>query len=128
MVRKMLNKTEEFFEPFQEMFSKLKVTRVGDECICPIENAAEFIDGMSEKNIKIPCFSWWCYVSEGHKPCGMGGPRNVHGEGWYSEICADDAIFEFENNEEMKKFLLQEWSKSPNYRGCFTPAFLINSD
>ncbi|WP_410497044.1 hypothetical protein QTL86_09245 [Cellulosilyticum sp. ST5] len=94
------------------------------ECICPMEKAILFINAISEINIEITDLSWWCFVSEGHKPCGMGGPANRYGDGWFSEIEMGNTIG-FSSNEEIKDFLINEWQRSKEYRSCFVPAFCL---
>lgn len=42
-----------------------------------MEKAILFINAISEINIEITDLSWWCFVSEGHKPCGMGDQQIV---------------------------------------------------
>lgn len=94
------------------------------DCICPMENAVEFIDTMTKAGIRITDLTWWCHVTNGHEPCGMGGPQNKFGTGWYSEICMDDTIA-FSSNDEVKDFLTNTWLKSDSYQPCFTPAFRL---
>lgn len=106
----------------------LQVQPVGSgyiDCICPIQNVAAFIDSISRLNIRITEFTWWCFVSNDHKPCGMGGPKNEYGTGWYSEICMGKT-YDFPSNEALKQYLICEWPKSTDYKPCYTPAFWLD--
>lgn len=96
-------------ERIDEVIDKLCARPVGNgyiDCICPLKNVNVFINAMSELNVKITGFTWWCFVNEGHEPCGMGGPQNRYGTGWYSEIPPMGAVYEFPNNEDVKNYLL----------------------
>lgn len=107
------------------IFEKLKIQPVGKgfvDLICPIENADLFITEMDKMGIQIKGFSWWCYVTGNHKPCGMGGPKNEFGEGWFSETMDD--IY-FDSNEKYRDFFLNKWKKSIEYKPCYQPGFWI---
>ncbi|MHB1130932.1 MAG: hypothetical protein ACYC4L_00905 [Chloroflexota bacterium] len=73
------------------------------DCICPKANIAGFIDAMNKLGIRITEFTWWCFVDEGHKSCGYGGPSNRFGPGWYSEI-GMATTYEVSSNEEARKY------------------------
>lgn len=110
------------------IFEKLKIQPVGNgliDLICPIENADLFITEMDKSGIIIKGFTWWCHVTGDHKPCGMGGPKNKFGEGWFSEVLPMGEVITFENNEEYRNFFLYEWKKSSNYKPCFCPGFWL---
>ena len=110
------------------IFEKLKVQPVGDgliDLICPMENADLFITEMDKLGIRIKGFKWWCHVTGDHEPCGMGGPKNKFGEGWFSEVLPMDELISFENNEEYRKFFLYEWKQSGNYKPCVCPGFWL---
>ena len=94
------------------------------DLICPKENIEKFIDEIDRLNIRIIGITWWCHVTEGHEPCGMGGPKNKFGSGWYSEVPLDDLI-RFESNEHLRKYLLEEYPVSEAYKECFVPAFWL---
>ena len=47
--------------------------------------------------------------------------------GWYSEIQMNH-IIEFDNNEEIRKFLLTEYPESSEYKPCYCPGFWLNID
>ncbi len=111
-----------------KIIEKLKIQPIGNgyiDCICPMENAITFIDSMTRLNINITEFTWWCFVDDKHEPCGMGGPKNKYGNGWYSEVCMDK-IFQFSSNDEIKRYLLYEWNNSDIYKSCFVPAFWLD--
>lgn len=107
------------------IFERLKIQTVGSgltDLICPIENADLFITEMDKMDIQIKGFSWWCYVIDNHRPCGMGGPKNEFGEGWFSETM--ESIY-FNSNEDYHNFFLHEWRKSDEYKPCYQPGFWI---
>lgn len=88
-----------------ENMKKLSVQPVGNgyiDCICPFANVEPFINTMNKLNIKITGFTWWCLVINGHEPCGMGGPRNIYGSGWYSEIPPMGEVHEFPNKRQLR--------------------------
>lgn len=64
-------------------------------------------------------------MTEGHKPCGMGGPKDKYGNGWYSEI-EMGKVNTFSSNETLKRYLCEEWKNSQEYRPCFVPAFWLS--
>ena len=83
------------------IMEELHIQCVGNgyvDMICPTQNIGEFIDYMEELGITIKGFTWWCHVRDGHQPCGLGGPRNQYGDGWFSEIPMNKVIC-FESNE-----------------------------
>lgn len=93
------------------------------DLICPRENIEKFIDEMDRLNIRITGFTWWCRVTEGHVPCGMGGPKSRFGPWWYSEIPAD--LLRFDSNDRLRKYLSEEYPASKEYRPCYVPAFWL---
>lgn len=105
----------------------LHIQSVGNgfvDMICPKENIEKFIDEMDRLHIKIIGFTWWCYVAEGHTPCGMGGPKNRFGPGWHSEISMGDLI-RVNSNKQLRKYLLEVYPSSKEYKPCYTPAFWL---
>lgn len=106
---------------------KYHVQPVGNgyiDCICPINNVAEFLNAMSKAGIAVSEFTWWCFAANGHEPCGMGGPSNYYGDGWYSEI-EMGRTYEFPSNDKMMDYILNVWPKEQEYRPCFVPAFWL---
>lgn len=95
------------------------------DCICPKKSINRFIDEMDKIGISITEFTWWCFVDEGHEPCGMGGPINKYGSGWFSEIGMESTC-KFSNNKELKKYLLYIYPQSNEYKECYTPAFWLD--
>ena len=95
------------------------------DLICPTESVSEFIDKMNDLNIRITGFTWWCHATSNHKACGMGGPKCTSTDGYYSEIQMGH-IIEFDNNEEVRNFLLNEYPKSKEYKPCHCPGFWLD--
>lgn len=116
-------------EKLEEIIKRLRMVRVGTgffEMICPKNSITEFIDEMDRLHIDITGFSWWCHVTEDHEPCGMGGPRNIYGDGWYSEI----EMFAFTslgNNEAYRRYFTIEYPNSKEYKPCRVPAFSLET-
>ena len=111
----------------QRIIDELHIQAIGNgyiDLICPKENAGKFIDEMDKLHIKIIGITWWCHVTEGHEPCGTGGPKNKFGPGWYSEIPLTDLI-RFESNKELRQYLLKEYPASKEYKECHMPAFWL---
>lgn len=52
-------------------------------------------------------------------------PKEKFGNGYYSEIYMESVI-KFNSNEEFRKFLLEEYPNSDEYKPCYTPAFWID--
>ena len=96
-----------------------------DNLICPKENIEKFIKGISALNIRIPYNAWWCKVTEGHEPCGGGGPVDKENNCWYSESWEGEDIGVFKSNEELLNYLINDWEKDKNYKECYVPAFWL---
>jgi hypothetical protein len=115
-------------DTIDSVIMKLHIQPVGNgyiDMICPIENIGEFIDSMEQLGVKIKGFTWWCHVCGCHQPCGLGGPKNKYGDGWFSEIPMGEIIC-FESNEKLKQFLLEDYPKSKEFRKCYMPAFWLD--
>lgn len=113
-----------------KILNEFKIQKLGSgyiDLICPTENISKFIDKMNDLNIKITGFTWWCHATSTHKACGMGGSKCKYTDGWYSEIQMNH-IIEFDNNEEIRKFLLTEYPESREYKPCYRPGFWLNID
>lgn len=109
-----------------KIIEECRITAAGNgytDLICPKENIKQFVIAVTGLDIKIIGFTLWCYVTENHKPCGMGGPKNKFGNGYYSEMQTD--IIELKNNKEVFDFLLYEWEKQENYKECLVPGFWL---
>ena len=109
---------------------ELKIQPVGDgfiDMICPIESINAFIDLCDLIGLRIVGFTWWCHVTDGHEPCGMGGPRSEYGDGWFSEIPMEK-IVEMKDNEAYRSFFSTEWPSDPEYRECYRPGFWLQNE
>lgn len=112
-----------------EIIKRLHLQCVGSgyfEMICPANFILEFIDEMDKLNIDITGFSWWCHVTDGHEPCGMGGPCDIYGDGWYSEI----EMFAFTSlgsNAAYRRYFTIEYPNSKEYKPCRVPAFSLEA-
>ena len=113
----------------EDIIKRLRMVRVGTgffEMICPKNSIVEFIDEMNRLHIDITGFTWWCHVTEGHEPCGMGGPRDRYGDGWYSEI----EMFAFttlDSNDAYRRYFTMEYPNSKDYKPCRVPAFSLET-
>ena len=108
----------------ETIIERLHMTRVGTgyfELICPKKAIVEFIDEMERLQIDITGFTWWCHVTEEHEPCGMGGPRDKFGDGWYSEIKMF-AFTSFDCNQAYRQFFTTAYL---NCKPCLLPAFSL---
>lgn len=113
----------------ESIIKRLCLISVGSgyfELICPYDSIAEFIDEMDKLEIKITGFTWWCHVTEGHTPCGMGGPVNKYGKGWYSEI-EMFAFISLGSNEAYRRYFAEEYPGSKDYKPCRVPAFSLEN-
>jgi hypothetical protein len=110
-----------------EIFNKYQIQTVGNgyiDCICPKNNIERFISAIDELHVKIDGFTWWCFSANGHQACGMGGPKNKFGEGFYSEV--DSGLIELKNNRGYKHYLLNEFPYSSEYKECLVPGFWLS--
>lgn len=111
----------------KKILQRLKIQQVGNgmiDLICSPDHIKDFIVECEKNNIIIKGFTWWCHVTKGHQPCGMGGPESIYFDGWFSEIQMED-IITFETNVEYLDFLLAEWVNSPEYKKCYWPGFWL---
>ena len=121
---KPLYKHQKELEGFIKRLHMIRVGKDFLELICPENSIVEFIDEMDKLDIKITGFSWWCHVTEGHEPCGMGGPRDEYGNGWYSEIKMGDFI-ELDSNYAYRYYFMTEYPAIKDYKPCRVPAFSL---
>lgn len=124
-------------ELFSKSLDNLKIQPVGDgfiDLICPPEHIEAFIDLCNEHRMIIKGFTWWCHVTEGHKACGMGGPKSEYYDGWFSEMpmneiikLSDNVSWEsyVANNENYRNYFVNEWPKEENYSDCHWPGFWL---
>ena len=119
----------EYQAELESIIERLHMIRVGKgffELICPQNSIAEFIDEMDKLHIDITGFSWWCHVTEGHQPCGRGGPRDEYEDGWYSEIQMGTFV-EMDSNYAYRRFFTVEYPTSNEYMPCRVPAFSLET-
>lgn len=114
-------------EKLDKLIKECGITPVGNgyiDLICPKKYIEKFINGLSKLEIKIIGFTWWCDVTKGHNPCGMGGPKNKYGNNWYSEIQMEK-IITFKNNKDFLNYLIVKWKNSSDYKECYVPGFWL---
>ena len=80
---------------------------------------------MDALGVQILGFQWWCLVTDGHEPCGYGGPLNQYGEGWYSEVAPTEALLEFPDNQAVRDYLMHSYPNSSEYKPCHHPGFWL---
>ncbi len=110
-----------------EKLNMLKIQPVGNgliDLICPLENIDDFIDACNSERIEIKGFTWWCHVTDGHIPCGMGGPKSRYFDGWFSEIRMGD-VHKLKDNETYRGYFRNIWPCEDNYHECWWPAFWL---
>lgn len=111
----------------EQSLETLKLQPVGNgmiDIICSFDNVDAFIDLCNAHEVSIKGFTWWCHVVDGHEPCGMGGPKSIYYDGWFSEVLIDDMI-RFSDNESYRKYLKNIWPAEESYRNCYWPAFWL---
>ncbi|RKM55803.1 hypothetical protein D6853_09665 [Butyrivibrio sp. X503] len=111
----------------EEYLEVLRVQPVGNgwiDMICAPDDIEAFIDFCNVIGKTIKGFTWWCHVTEGHTPCGMGGPKSKYYEGWFSEIQMDDLI-RFKDNESYRDYFRYEWPAETHYKECYWPGFWL---
>ena len=113
--------------PDTRIWEERKIQPVGNgltDMICAPEDIDAFIDLCSAFGLSIRGFTWWCHVTQGHEPCGMGGPRSKYYDGWFSEIPMD-TIVRLAGNEAYRAYFKHTWPADPAYRACFWPGFWL---
>ncbi len=111
----------------EQLIRDCRITRIGKgyiDLICPTDMIEPFLRGCTALGLSVTGFTWWCHANESHPPCGMGGPRDCCGDGWYSEI-AMEALHTEPDNDRYLRYLCNEWPHSPAYRACFVPGFCL---
>ena len=106
---------------------ELKIQPVGEgmiDMICSPEHIDEFVNLCNAVGAEIKGFVWWGHVTEGHKPCGMGGPASIYYDGWFSEIPMDD-IVRLQDNALYSTFFSSIWPHEDNYHDCWWPGFWL---
>ena len=113
--------------PDKKSLEALQIQPVGEgliDLICPPEHINAFIDFCEADGVPIRGFTWWCHVTEGHAPCGMGGPRSRYYDGWFSEIPMED-IIRLPDNGAYRDFFRNTWPKDKSWRDCWWPGFWL---
>lgn len=109
------------------LIEALKIQPVGTgwiDMICSPDTIDAFIDLCNSNNLSIKGFTWWCYVTDGREPCGMGGPMSVYYDGWFSEIAVCE-ITSLSDNDSYRRFFKEIWPKSEDYEACHWPGFWL---
>jgi hypothetical protein len=110
-----------------ELLAALSIQPVGNgliDLICPPDRVDLFIDFCNAAGRIVRGFTWWCHVTEGHEPCGMGGPAAKYFDGWFSEIPADGLI-RFLDNESYRDYFKNVWPADKRYQACRWPGFWL---
>ncbi|MBR4080879.1 MAG: hypothetical protein IKK21_03730 [Clostridia bacterium] len=113
----------------EKIIERLHMIRIGrgfSELICPKDSIVEFIDEIDKLRIQITGFEWWCHVTESHEPCGLGGPHDGYGNGWYSELPIN-TFTTLKSNDDYRRFFAMEYPNSKDYKPCLVPAFDIET-
>jgi hypothetical protein len=136
----------------EDLLEKNQAQPVGHgyiDIITDIKYLERLISELTQIGIVIDGVTWWCHCSEKNKylyecPHGMGGPRSVYFEGWYSEMGIDYESFDipqsnFEQLENRKVLLseikainettkryIEQFTKDERFSKCFTPAIWLH--
>ena len=114
----------------EKSLEELKIQPAGKgliDLICPPDRIDAFLDLCNACGAVVRGFTWWCHVTEGHRPCGMGGPRSRYDEGWFSEIPMD-GIIALEDNESYREYFKNVWPAEKGYRSCYWPGFWLEGE
>lgn len=109
------------------LIEKYKVQPVGSgyiDCIVALENVFYLIDDLSVLRIRVSGLTWWCHFIDKDAGCphGMGGPKSVYYEGWFSEM--DLPLIEFETNEQATAYITAP--DDPTVLKCFVPGLWLD--
>ncbi|MCL2568037.1 MAG: hypothetical protein FWE12_01190 [Oscillospiraceae bacterium] len=109
------------------LMEQYKVQPVGCgyiDCIVSFANVFNFINGLSNINIKVYGLTWWCHCKDQNSGCphGTGGPASKYYSGWFSEMWW--SMTEFENNEQVAAYL--KTLDDPSILNCFVPALWLD--
>ena len=113
--------------PDKKSLEELKIQPAGEgmiDLICPPEQIDAFVDLCEAEGIPICGFTWWCHVTEGHTPCGMGGPKSRYYDGWFSEIPMEE-IIRLPDNGAYRDFFRTAWPKDKGFHDCWWPGFWL---
>ncbi len=100
------------------------------DCIILKENVPGFIKSLTELGVKVTDITWWCHcMIAGNKaagcPHGGGGPKSKYFYGWFSEMYQIPNI-KISDNNEITKYVFNEWPKTKEYLPCLIPAFWLD--
>lgn len=112
-----------------ELLIKYKVQPVGNgyyDLIVSKDNVKALIDELTALDVKVNEITWWCHCVESNKECphGMGGSESKYYEGMFSEM--NLPTFEFENNDDVIDFILNQSKEEDFYLDCLVPALWLN--
>ena len=110
-----------------ELITKYQVQPVGRgyiDCIVSYANVYNFIDELTNLGIRVYGLTWWCHTQSKNTDCphGMGGPKSIYYDGWFSEM--NFPLIIFDDNESALKYL-----QNPNdddILQCFVPALWLD--
>ncbi|AZN39914.1 hypothetical protein [Paenibacillus albus] len=141
-----------FQENIENTLEKHQAQPVGSGYIDIISDpmlVESLITELTTIGIAIYGVSWWCFCSDENRerhgcPHGMGGPKSVYREGWYSEMGLEYESFDiplnvydkFELssvtvedvstlNDSIRNYI-QEFSHDKRYDKCFNPALWLH--
>ncbi len=115
-----------------DILIKYKAQPVGNgyiDCIVKKEYVKGLINELSNANIKITGVSWWCHHTyENDKKYnyqyGMGGPKSIYFEGWFSEV---PYIFgsNFIDNTGVLNYIFIKVKGNKFYSDCLCPGLWL---
>ncbi|MBQ9534710.1 MAG: hypothetical protein IJU78_02540 [Clostridia bacterium] len=114
-------------QALKSALENMKIQPVGNgliDLICHPDCIDAFIDCCNEKGAEIKGFTWWCHVTDGHEPCGMGGPISEYYGGWFSEIFMRD-IIKLTDNESYRDYFTNIWPADKEFHACYWPGFWL---
>ena len=117
-----------------ELLLKYKVEPVGQgyiDCIILNDDIPGFVDEITALGIKIIGLTVWCHYTDEHEelyncPHGLGGPKSIYHDGWFSEMCCDDSFLEIEYNEQVVDVLFNGLPMKSWYSPCMMPALWLD--
>lgn len=87
------HQTEKQIE-LENLLEKYKVQPVGDgftDLILTMDLLESFILDLTTHGFIVQTIAWWCHCTDGNQqnfgcPHGMGGPKSLYYDGWFSEM------------------------------------------
>jgi len=122
-------------EDLDDLLEKSKAQPVGwgyIDCIIKPDNVTEFVNKLTEMDIRISALTWWCDCTDkkmNHDGCphGMGGPDSRFYDGWFSEMPWDYVrCDDFEDNTEVLNYIFSNFPQSEDYLPCLIPALWLD--